>query len=163
MARMYRSSIYRAITPVALRLSGPLHVVLYRLLRGRLVGRMSQGFMPVLLLTTVGRRTGRRRTQPIGYVRDGASLIIVASNGALPSRPGWFFNLRADPRADIELGAERLHVRAAILSGDERERAWHGVTQRYTFFEVYQRAVSRAIPLVRLAVRPPGRDPSTAN
>lgn len=151
---MYRSSIYRAVAPAFLRLFGPFHVRLYRLLRGRVVGRMSQGFMPVLLLTTVGRKTGRRRTQPVGYLRDDVSLIIVASNGALPSRPGWYFNLRADPQADIELGTERLHVEAAILGPEERERAWHVVTKRHPFFVAYQRAVSRAIPVVRLHVLP---------
>jgi deazaflavin-dependent oxidoreductase (nitroreductase family) len=152
VARMYRSSAYRAMVPRLLRLFVPVHVGLYRLFRGRLVGRLAQGFVPVLLLTTVGRKTGRRRTQPVGYVRDGSALIIVGSNGALTSDPGWVFNLRARPEAEVELDGTRIHVRARILAGDERARAWRGVTSRYAFFSVYQSAISRTIPVVRLDV-----------
>ena len=147
---MYRSSVYQAITPIVLRGFGPVHVALYRLLRGRLVGRISQGFMPVLLLTTVGRRSGRRRTQPVGYVRDGDALLVVASNGALTSPPGWYFNLRANPAAQVELGGERMNVTSTILLREERERAWRVVTMKYPFFHVYQRSVGRVIPVVRL-------------
>ena len=144
--RIYRSSVYQAITPHVLRGFGPVHVALYRLLRGRLVGRISQGFMPVLLLTPVGRSSGRRRTRPVGYVRDGDALLVVASSGALTSHPGWYFNLRANPAAQVELGSERMNVTATILLNDERERAWRVVTMKYPFFHVYKRSVRRVIP-----------------
>jgi deazaflavin-dependent oxidoreductase (nitroreductase family) len=108
--------------------------------------------MPVLLLTTVGRSSGRRRTRPVGYVRDGDALLVVASNGALTSHPSWYFNLRANPAAQVELGGERMNVTATILQSDERERAWRVVTMKYPFFHVYERSVRRVIPVLRLRV-----------
>jgi len=147
---LYRSGAYRASVPRLLRLFGPLHVGLYRLLRGHVVGRMSMGFMPLLLLTTVGRRSGRARTLPVGYLREGNGYLVVGSNGALPPDPAWTLNLRAHPEAVIELDGARLRVRAAILSGDERERAWRAVVTRYPFFRAYQSSIPREIPVVRL-------------
>jgi deazaflavin-dependent oxidoreductase (nitroreductase family) len=113
---------------------------------------MSQGRTPVLLLTTLGRKTGRPRTQAVGYVRDGPAFLVVASNGGLPSSPGWFFNLRGRPDAKVELDGARMNVRATILTGDERARAWRQVTTRHGFFNDYQNAVTRTIPVVRLEV-----------
>ena len=105
MARIYRSTVYRAAVPRLMRLFTPVQVGLYRLFRGRVVGRMATGFMPVLLLTTVGRKSGRLRTRPVGYVRHASSLLIVGSNSGLTSDPGWIYNLRARPEADVELDA----------------------------------------------------------
>jgi F420H(2)-dependent quinone reductase len=150
VAWLYRSPMYRAIFPRMLRLFVPAHVRLYRLFRGRVVGRLSQGFAPLLLLTTLGRRSGRQRTQLVGYVRDGPAFLIVGANGGLRSDPGWVFNLQARPNADVQVGGERIHVRAAILTGDNRERAWREVAGRYPFFDVYRTVVDRSIPVVRL-------------
>jgi F420H(2)-dependent quinone reductase len=155
VASLYRSSIYRAVFPRMLRLFVPAHVALYRLFRGRLVGRLAQGFAPLLLLTTVGRRSGRKRTQLVGYVRDGSAFLIVGANGGLGSDPGWVFNLRARPGAEVQVGGERIHVRAAILTGDDRDRAWRRVAGRYPFFDVYRTVVRRSIPVVRLDPGPP--------
>jgi deazaflavin-dependent oxidoreductase (nitroreductase family) len=152
MAWMYRSRTYRRVVPGLLRVVGPWYVDVYRLSRGRLVGRMSQGFMPVLLLTTIGRRSGRRRTQPVGYVRDGSAFLIVGSNAGLTTDPGWVFNLRARPEAEVELNSTRMHVRARILEGDEQIRAWREITGRYAFFDQYRSAVRRTIPVLRLDV-----------
>ena len=154
VAWLYRSSMYRAIFPHMLRLFVPAHVRLYRLFRGRLVGRLSQGFAPLLLLTTVGQSSGRRRTQLVGYLRDGPAFLIVGANGGLRSDPGWVFNLRARPEAEVQVGGERIHVRAAILAGDDRASAWREVTGRYPFFAVYQTVVRRSIPVVRLDPEP---------
>jgi F420H(2)-dependent quinone reductase len=150
VAWLYRSSIYRAVFPGMLRLFVPAHVRLYRLFRGRVVGRLSQGFAPLLLLTTLGRRSGRKRTQLVGYLRDGPAFLIVGANGGLRSDPGWVFNLRARPDADVQVGGERIRVRCAILTGDDRDRAWRKVAGRYPFFDVYRTVVRRSIPVVRL-------------
>ena len=108
--------------------------------------------MPVLLLTTVGRKSGRPRTHVVGYVREGSAILIVGSNGGLPPSPGWIFNLRARPEADVELDGTRMHVRGTFLTGDERARAWRKITGRYAFFNAYQSAVARTIPVVRLEI-----------
>jgi deazaflavin-dependent oxidoreductase (nitroreductase family) len=154
VAWLYRSSIYRALLPRMLRLFVPAHVRLYRLFRGHVVGRLAQGFAPLLLLTTRGRRSGRKRTQIVGYVRDGSAFLIVGANGGLSSDPGWVFNLQARPDAEVQVGGERIHVRAAILNGDDRAHAWREVTGRYPFFGVYQSVVGRSIPVVRLDPEP---------
>jgi len=82
-------------------------------------------------------------------------LSSSSARMALTSDPGWVFNLRARPEAEIELNRTRMHVRARVLTGVERVRAWHGITSQYAFFNVYQSAISRAIPVVRLDVAPP--------
>jgi F420H(2)-dependent quinone reductase len=75
-----------------------LHATLYRLTNGRIGGRFIAG-SPILLLTTIGRRTGKRRTRPLAYVRDGDRFVLCASNGGSPRHPGWYHNLRAAGRA----------------------------------------------------------------
>ena len=126
-----------------LRAFGPVHVGLYRLFRGRLVGNLSQGFMPLLLLTTIGRKSGRPRTQPIGYVRDGPAFLIVASYGGLPSSPGWFYNLRGRPNA-----GNRTRWLADARSGDDprRRRASACVAEGHDQVRILQRLPKRHRP-----------------
>jgi F420H(2)-dependent quinone reductase len=80
-----------------------LQVSLYRLTNGRIGGRFIAG-TPILLLTTIGRRTGKRRTRPLAYVRDGDRHVLCASNGGAPTHPGWYHNLSANGRAEIQVG-----------------------------------------------------------
>lgn len=93
-----------------LRFAMALHVALYRLLGGRLVGKM--GRAPILLLTVTGRRSGQRRTSPLLYQRDGQDYIVIASAGGQAKHPAWWLNLRANPGATIEVGRERFTVQA---------------------------------------------------
>src|SRR4051812_34950898 len=85
--------------------------VAYRLSAGRVAGRVPSG-APICLLTTTGRRSGRARTVPLLYVRDGAALVVVASRGGMTSHPAWYLNLCDDPDATVQLGATTLAVRA---------------------------------------------------
>jgi deazaflavin-dependent oxidoreductase (nitroreductase family) len=87
-----------------------LHVTLYRLTNGRIGGRFVAG-SPILLLTTTGRRTGKRRTRPLAYVRDDDRYVLCASNGGSPTHPGWYHNLQATGRAEIQVGPNHLTVR----------------------------------------------------
>ncbi len=80
-----------------------LHVMLYRLTNGRIGGRFLGG-TSILLLTTIGRRTGKRRTRPLVYVRDGERLVLCASNGGSPRHPAWYLNLQRCLRAEDEPG-----------------------------------------------------------
>jgi len=133
-----------------MRYLGPVHVVLYRWLDGRLVDHLARGRMPLLLLTTTGRRSGREHTHPLGFVADGDSWLVMGSNAALPRQPSWVFNIRSRPDVRIQLGARRFRAIARLLQGAEREKAWALVTSRHRFFESYQAAVSRQIAVVRL-------------
>jgi F420H(2)-dependent quinone reductase len=88
-----------------------LHLTLYRLTNGRLGGRFIAD-SPILLLTSTGRRTGKRRTRPLAYVRDGDRYVLCASNGGSPTHPGWYHNLSTTGRAEIQVGPQHLSVSA---------------------------------------------------
>ncbi len=126
-----------------------LHRAILRLTRGRLTGRV--GRAPVLLLTTTGRRSGRRRTIPLLYVADGDDYVVVASNGGAPAHPAWYHNLCAHPDATVEVRGRSTPVRATdVPAGPERERLWQGAMAIYAGYASYATRTDRTIPLVRL-------------
>ena len=124
------------------------HLVVYRLSRGRFLGRVLG--MPVLLLTTTGRRSGKARTTPLTFFRDGANLVVIASNGGADRPPDWSLNLDQDPRAFVEIGTDELTVQARTASAEERERLWVGVTATYSGYARYQKKTARQIPVLIL-------------
>jgi deazaflavin-dependent oxidoreductase (nitroreductase family) len=125
-----------------------LHRALYRATRGRLGGRLVG--LPVLLLTTRGRRSGRTRTVPLTYFTDGDTIVLVASYGGRPHNPEWFENLVADPQVDVTIGGARRRLRARVASTEERARIWPRVVAGYSGYAAYQAKTSREIPLVLL-------------
>ena len=131
------------------RAATKLHNSLFRATGGR-VGGSIPGSGPVLLLTTNGRKTGRERTVPLLYLRDGEDLVLVASNGGTASHPTWCLNLRANPVAKVELGDRRLRVRAREASREEKGRLWPRLVEMYGGYEVYQEKTDRPIPVVIL-------------
>jgi deazaflavin-dependent oxidoreductase (nitroreductase family) len=137
----------RIFTTVA-RAMGAAHTALYRRTGGRIGGRFRGA--PCLLLTVTGRKSGQPRTAPLMYGRDGEDYIIVASKGGMPKSPVWWLNLRSNPAAEVEVGAERLRVTAEQVEGEERERLWRLMTGIYPTYDAYQKKTSRVIPVVRL-------------
>jgi deazaflavin-dependent oxidoreductase (nitroreductase family) len=109
--------------------------------------------MPILLLTAVGRKSGRSRTTPLMYIRDGENYVITASNNGKSRHPAWFHNLQASPQAQIELPGKRLDVSASVASQVERDRLWPQLVFKAPFFDGYQRNTSRLIPMVLLKPR----------
>ena len=128
------------------------HTTVYRL-TGGLVGHRFPGAPPMLLLEHVGARSGRRRTSPLAYLRDGKDLVIVASKGGHPRHPAWFHNLRAYPDVMVQVGSERRPVRARVASKEERARLWPRVVEMYSGYRGYQERTQREIPLVILEPR----------
>ena len=125
-----------------------LHTALYRLTGGAVGRRLVNNDM--LLLTTVGRRTGRRHTVPLLYLEDGPRLVVIASWGGRDHHPEWFRNLQAAPEATVRLrGTER---RVTARPADEAERAewWPRVVAAYDGYAVYQSKTERVIPVVFL-------------
>jgi len=120
----------------------------YRLSRGRALGTVAG--MPVLLLTTTGRRTGRARTTPLTFFRDGADFVVIASNGGADRPPDWWLNLQQAPRAVGTIGSNRLNVTFRAASAEERKRLWVTVTATYAGYEAYQERTTRQIPVVVL-------------
>jgi deazaflavin-dependent oxidoreductase (nitroreductase family) len=111
--------------------------------------------MPVLLLTTAGRRSGRARTTPLTFLRDGNDLVVIASNGGADRPPDWSLNLQQTPRAVAEIGTDKLVVTARPASEQERERLWVVITATYAGYAGYQERTKRRIPVVLLT--PEGR------
>ena len=133
-----------------------LHVTLYRLTNGRVGGRFVAG-SPILLLTTTGRRTGKRRTRPLAYVRDDECYVLCASNGGSPRHPGWYLNLSTTGRGEIQVGPEHLAVNAATADPAQRGRLFPRFVQMYKGYAGYEQKTSRQIPLVLLT---PDRRPN---
>jgi F420H(2)-dependent quinone reductase len=129
-----------------------LHVELYRRTRG-LIGHRVPFAPPMLLLDHVGARSGKRRTSPLAYVRDGDSYVVIASKGGHPRNPGWFHNLRAHPDTTIPVGAAPPPVLARVATPEERERLWPRAVEVWGPYESYQRRTKRQIPLVILEPR----------
>ena len=121
------------------------HAAIYRASGGKLAGRMFNS--PVLLLITTGRKTGRERTTPLLYLEDGENLVVVASVGGAPKHPDWYWNLKANPEARVEIEDRTLRVRAEEAKGEEKRRLWALLVMMYPPYEDYQRRTEREIPV----------------
>jgi len=132
-----------------LRLGMKLHVFLYRRSGGKTWGSMNG--VPVMLLTTIGRKTGLQRTTPVLYLTDGPNYVISASNGGRDSHPAWWDNLQSQPRATIEVGSTTQTVTARPASHEEKTRLWAELVARAPIFEGYQKTTTRDIPMVILS------------
>lgn len=128
------------------------HTAIYRA-TGGLIGHRVPGFAPMLLLDHAGARSGRMRTTPLVYGRDGDALILVASKGGFPRNPAWFHNLMANPDTTVQVGSRRIPVHARRASAAERERLWALMVGVYGGYEDYRRRTEREIPLVVLEPR----------
>lgn len=106
---------------------------------------------PVLILHSVGAKTGRAHVNPLMYQDLGHGRVAVfASKGGAPTNPDWYHNLVANPRARIELGAETFDVTARVAGREERLPIWATQKQRYPGFAEYERKTTREIPVVVL-------------
>jgi deazaflavin-dependent oxidoreductase (nitroreductase family) len=107
--------------------------------------------LPTLLLITRGRKSGKLRRSALIYGREGPNYIIVASNAGAAHHPLWYLNLQAQPEVEIQVGADRLKVRARTVSPEEKLRLWPIMTKIFKTYLLYQRkAGGRKIPVVVL-------------
>jgi deazaflavin-dependent oxidoreductase (nitroreductase family) len=108
----------------------------------------------LMLLTTMGARSGEERISPVMYHRDGERYVVVASKAGAPDNPAWYHNLKANPLARVEVGTESgtetFEVRAHEAHGEERERIWADRVAIAPGFGVYQRQTARQIPVMLL-------------
>jgi deazaflavin-dependent oxidoreductase (nitroreductase family) len=128
-----------------------MHVWIYRNLGGRFAGKTPAGG-PILLLTTTGRRSGEKRSVALGYLDEGDSFYVVASNGGQHKEPDWSHNLRADPNAEIEYIDGKIQATIDLLEGEEREQAWERFTSAYPDYEQAQHWAGRQFPLYRIPI-----------
>jgi deazaflavin-dependent oxidoreductase (nitroreductase family) len=137
-----------ALNPLA-KLFVKGHVMLYRLSGGKLGTTM--GGNPVLLLTTRGRKSGAERHVPVAPFIEGDSVYVIASLGGAPQHPGWYFNVKANPDVEAQIGPDRWKARATILEEPERTQVWQRVVAAMPGFADYQKKTSRVIPVVKLS------------
>ena len=109
----------------------------------------------LLYLTTTGRKSGKARTTPVLYMRDGDRWVVVASNGGADWEPGWWLNLQAGSEAVVEVGGVRTPVTGTRVNGEEREALWQRLNREVFDYESYQRKVSRQISVVALTPAAP--------
>jgi deazaflavin-dependent oxidoreductase (nitroreductase family) len=105
----------------------------------------------MLLLTTTGRVTGEAHTVPLLYLRDGESMVVVASYGGRDRHPEWYLNLLASSSVTVQVGRSRRRMVARKASVEERRSWWPRVVEAYSDYAVYQTRTEREIPLVVLA------------
>jgi len=124
------------------------HKFWYRVTGGAFGSRIRG--MPVLLLTTTGRKSGQARTTPLMYLEDGGDIVIIASNSGDDRDPGWWRNLKANPQATIQIKRERRIVRAQQASPEEKARIWPALIAQNADYDEYTRRTTRDIPVVIL-------------
>jgi deazaflavin-dependent oxidoreductase (nitroreductase family) len=138
----------------ALRVFSRVHITLYRWTGGIIGERIFGNRM--LLLTTIGRKTGQPRTKPLGYLTDGDALVIVAGAAGAAKHPDWWLNLESYPVAQVQVGKRRLRMSATRALPKEQQRLWARYPAQYALVESMQKRVSREIPVVML--RPANSD-----
>jgi deazaflavin-dependent oxidoreductase (nitroreductase family) len=117
------------------------------------------GGMPVLVLTTVGRKTGKKRSTPLGYLRVGESFAVVAANAGSDRVPAWWLNLQADQVADVFLDRRHHTVHARAASPVEDESLWKTFKALNPGFDEYRSLTERRLPVVLLEVRSESTEP----
>jgi deazaflavin-dependent oxidoreductase (nitroreductase family) len=125
------------------------HQLVYELSGGRIGERV--GRSPMLLLRTIGRKTGRPRTAALLYHRDRDHYVVVGSKGGSDAPPAWLLNLQAHPDVEVQVGTKRFRAKARIASAAVRRRLWPEVTRLWPQYDRYQSQTRRSIPLVILA------------
>ncbi|MGC4764152.1 nitroreductase family deazaflavin-dependent oxidoreductase [Micromonospora sp. DT46] len=101
-----------------------------------------------LLLTTRGRRSGTLRRTALIYGRDGDRYLLVASNGGAARHPYWYLNLCADPKVEVQVGAEKFRGTARTATAEERPRLWQVMTEVFPTYARYQKETEREIPVI---------------
>jgi len=106
--------------------------------------------LPIVMVDTIGAKTGQLRRTPLVAAQDGASLVIIASRGGDTRNPGWYYNLRANPDVDAVFGKATRRYHAREVDGEERERLWRLAADQYPGYDTYQARAGRRIPVIVL-------------
>ena len=121
----------------------------FRSNQGKVGGRFEG--QPILLLHHKGAKSGTERVNPLAYQRlDDRTVAVFASKGGAPTNPDWYYNLKANPGATVEIGSETYDVKARVAEGEERDRIWTTQKERMPGFAEYEQKTTRQIPVVIL-------------
>ena len=105
----------------------------------------------LLLLHTIGAKSGLEHINPVAYVTDGPRFVVIASKGGAPTNPDWYYNLLANSLVMVEVGTEQFLVRATVSAEPERTRLFNQMVAMMPGFAEYQRKTTRVIPVIILA------------
>ena len=125
-----------------------LHILIYRISGGKLANKMVN--MEVLILHSIGRKTGKKRVIPITYFKENDDYILTASNGGAPKNPGWYHNLKNNPQTVIEINNKTIPVTARQASPQEKERLWAKLITITDQYKKYKNRTNRDIPMMIL-------------
>jgi deazaflavin-dependent oxidoreductase (nitroreductase family) len=137
------------VNPTVRKFFARAHTFVYRATGGKL-GSSIRG-VPIVLLTTTGRSSGRPRTTPLQSIEDGENIIVIASNGGHKVDPQWWLNLKSDPEASLRIGGRDQRVHGEEAVGDERERLWAKALKQFPNYAGYEKTAERQLPIVILS------------
>ncbi len=132
------------------KVANSMHQTLLKVSGGRLGSSLMN--MPILELTTIGAKTGQKRTSVLTTpLSDGDAIVVVASRGGDPQNPAWFHNVKANPDVEVSMkGGAPKPMKARVATAEERARLWPLVVEKYSGYGDYQKRATREIPLVLL-------------
>jgi F420H(2)-dependent quinone reductase len=125
------------------------NVIVYRLSNGRFGGKMED--LPVLILHTTGRKSGKARQSPMLHIRDGEDYVVVGSRGGSDAPPAWWLNLQARPEATVEIKGSKDRVFAREATPEQRATYWPQLVAGYPFYNDYQARTARELPVIVLS------------
>jgi deazaflavin-dependent oxidoreductase (nitroreductase family) len=141
----------RLMAHIYIHIQQRIDQLVYTLTLGRTTLSSWVAGLPVIMLTTIGAKTGRRRTAPLLGLRDGEQFVLIASNYGQRRHPAWYHNLRANPKAWITVDGAAHEFEVRELSGEESERYFQQAVKMYPGFIHYRRwAADRRIPVIKL-------------
>ena len=135
-----------------MKLMSRAHTALFQA-SGSRFGRRFPGGAPVGLLTTIGRKSGKRRTLPLIYMEDGERIVLTASQAGAVRHPVWYLNLRANPDVEFQTADEPRKYRARTCTAEEKSGYWPRLCAIYPDYDDYQMRTDRNIPVVLLEPR----------
>jgi len=104
----------------------------------------------LLLLHTKGAKSGKERVNPVAYVRDGETFVVIASKAGAPTNPDWYHNIVANPEFSVEVGTKTLRVHARVTEEPERTKLYNKMVEMMPGFDEYRRKTTRKIPVIAL-------------
>jgi len=128
------------------------HTVVLRITKGKLMGRLVG--LDMLLLTTVGKKTGKKRYTPLLFIKVDSNFYCAGSFGGSDKAPQWYTNILSNPEVEILAEGELFAAQANILEGEAKANAWNCLINLYPNFQKYQDRTDRVIPVIRFEYRP---------